>query len=244
MLGLIEWEEGITKPYLEPRKIMSGVFLALRLGKTSGGRFFRRRIAHLAKRMHDQGVRSAVFPADFPYETLFARQGILPVDPIPLRRALCASYVCRRLETLGIQKDRAVIAVAAQHMGREAEETVRTLALKYRYVLVSVSSGGEAFARDMLRRYGVALLLDPTEEQLDRADALILFSPRPDLRQENKVLCILYPEGNLGRDDMELKLGDAIMAQAAPGCSEEQLAAALHSMGVLSTEMIKCEITC
>ena len=36
-------------------------------------------------------VRSAVFPVDFPYTALFIRMGVLPVDTLPLRRALAAS---------------------------------------------------------------------------------------------------------------------------------------------------------
>lgn len=244
MLGLIEFEESGAKLCLASRQIMGAVFLSLKLGKSSGGLFVRRSVARWARRMYEQGVRSAVFPLDFPYTALFIRQGIRPVDPLPLHRAMCAACVHRRLAELGIGADRAVVAIAARHMSREVEETVRAIAMNYRYVLLSVESGGEAFARDMLRKYGAALLLSPTKEQMERADALILFDPRADLRMENRVLCALYHGGESGRGYMELRLADHLAEQAGESCSQEQLAAALHSVGVLAPEMVKCEITC
>ena len=244
MLGWIEYDERCAKPSLTQRQIMGGTFLALRLGKPSGGVFARHHAARWARRMVEQGVRSAVFSADFPYTSLFIRQGIRFVDPLPLRRALCASCVHRRLEELGICAARAVVAIAAQYMSREVEETIRAIAVNYRYILLSVGSGGEAFARDMLRRYGTALLLSPTREQLERADALILFAPRPDLRQENRVLCVLHHGGKSGRGYMDLRLADRPGMQMDPDWPQEQLAAALYGMGVLKPEMVTCEIIC
>lgn len=244
MLGWIEYDERGAKSSLTQRQIMGGTFLALQLGKSSGGVFARYRAALWARRMVAQGVRSAVFPVAFPYASLFIQQGIRIVDSLPLRRALCASCVHRRLEELGISAAQAVVAIAAQYMSREVEETICAIAVNYRYILLSVEAGGQVFARDMLRRYGTALLLSPTREQLERADALILFAPRPDLQRDNRVLCALYHGGREERGHMDLRLEDGPGMQADPDWPQEQLAAALYGMGVLKPEMVKCEIIC
>ena len=244
MLGLIRYEESRAKPSLMPRQILGGTFLTLEMGRYRRGGFADRNAACWARRMREQGIRSAVFSADFPHTSLFIRQGILPVDPIGLQRTLCASCVCRRLEELGINAGRAVVAVAARHMSREVEDTVHTFAMKYRYILLSVESGGEAFAREMMRKYGAALLLNPTDDQLNRSDALILFDPMPGLAMGNPVICAVYHGAVTKRGSMRLWLTDPYAEKVGTQYSQEQFAAALHSMGVLMPEMVKCEITC
>lgn len=118
-----------------------------------------------------------MFPVDFPYTALFLGQGICPVDTLPLRRALAAPLTRRKLESMGLGPTQAVVAVSAQRLIREAEDAVRSLALSFRYVLLSAGAGGEVLARELRREYGISLLLDPARDQLDRADALLLYAP-------------------------------------------------------------------
>ncbi len=244
MLGMIEFDESCDRPRILQRKILGGTFLTLNLGKAAHGPFPRRAAARWAARMREEGVRSAVFPVDFPYTAQFIHRGILPVDPLPLQRKLCAACVRERLEAIGVTPAQGVVAVVGEHMSREMEETARALALSYRYVLLSAATGGESFARELRRKYGAALLLRPSRDQLERADALVLFAPRPELSGENRVLCALYHGGEFGRGRMSITLGGKLMAQVAPNCAADQLAAALYSMGMLPQEMVKCEITC
>lgn len=170
-------------------------FLTLSMGQPPRphGPLARRRALLAARQMRERGVRSAVFPVDFPYTALFLGQGICPVDTLPLRRALAAPLTRRKLESMGLGPTQAVVAVSAQRLIREAEDAVRSLALSFRYVLLSAGAGGEVLARELRREYGISLLLDPARDQLDRADALLLYAPRPDLAGDNAVLWGLYP---------------------------------------------------
>lgn len=244
MIGLIEYYENSTaKAKLAQERRCGGTFLVLDMGRGARGAFASRRAASAAKQMHAQGVRRAVFPVDFPHTAIFLRHGITPVDPLPLRRALGALYVRRRLDGLGLSATQAVVAVAGNSVTGELAQTVRELALAYRYVLLSVSSGGEEFARDMRRQYGVSLLLSPSNDQLDRADALVLFTPRKELTRENAVLCTLYPGGE-ERGLVPLRLNETLTSQIAPNCPTDQLAAALHSAGVLPAQQLLGEFNC
>ncbi len=244
MLGYIVYHAHSTgKAYLRQERRFGGTFLVLDMGQGAQGFFAPRRAAQAAKRMLEQGVRRAVFPIDFPHTAVFLRHGITPVDPLPLRTALCPLYVRRKLDTLGLSGTQAVIAVAGDSMNTEMAQVVHELALNYRYVLLSVRSGSEEFARRMRRQYGVSILLAPSVDQLACADALVLFSPRNDLSGTNRVLCTLHPGGD-PRGCIPLRLSEDLLSSVEPNCPQDQLAAALHSMGVLPAERLLGEIAC
>lgn len=242
MLGYIEYDENNKIVHLAQRRMLGGTFLALTFGRENRGVAARFHAVRAAKRMHDQGVRRAVFPVDFPYTSLFIRQGVLPMETLPLRRVICAAFVKRRMEELGIAPTQGVIALSGEYLSREMRAVTKSLALSFRYVLLAAGEGGEELARELRREYGISLLLKPTRDQLERADALVLFSPRGDLTGENKVLCALYPGGEYTRGRLPLSLGKEMVRTLPPNCDLEQLAAALHAMGVLDTEMISGEI--
>ena len=243
MLGYIIYGEGPRRPELGERQLSGGNFVTLRLGlhPRPNGPLALYRAHQGARLLREAGVRTAVFPVDFPYTALFIRLGILPADTLPLRRALAAPLTRRRLESLGCQPTQAVVAVSGERAIREVTETAKNLALSYRYVLLSVR-GGEEFARNLRREYGISLLLDPSADQMDRADALILFAPRGDLSQDNKILYTLYPGGEAGRGRLPLCRPTALEDQTESSCDREQLAAALYSQGALPLETLLAEI--
>ncbi len=243
MLGYIEFGGNGAKERLSRQLRWGAPFLVLDMGKGAHGMLAQRRAARAAEKMREQGVRRAVFPVDFPHTAVFLRRGIVPVDPMPLRRALSARFVKKKLELMGIANTQAVVAVSGEHMCGEIAQTVRELALSYRYVLLSVRSGDEELACSLRRQYGVSLILAPSADQLERADALVLFAPRSELRRENRVICTLYPGGD-ERSRVPLELGDVLAEGVADNCSREQLAAALYSMGVAPAERFLGEITC
>lgn len=246
MLGYISYGDGLKKPVLGERTLAGGNFTELRLGRPArpNGPLALHRAKLAAEKLREAGVRTAVFPVDFPYTGLFVRQGIRPVDPLPLRRSLAAPLVRRQLETLGISSTEAVVAVSGERAAQETAEAAKALALRYRYVLLSVRIGGDDLAKALRREYGVSLLPRPTPEQLDRADALVLFAPRSDLKLENPILYTLYPGGEVGRGHLPLCLPPALADTVDPNCDREQLSAALFSQGVLSKEDILVEISC
>lgn len=244
MLGYIMYGEGPKRPELGERQLSGGNFVTLQMSLSSrpNGPLAMYRARQGAKMLREAGVRTAVFPVDFPYTALFIRQGILPVDTLPLRRALAAPLTRRRLETLGCQPTEAVVAISGERATREVLESAKALALSYRYVLLS-ARGGEEFAKTLRREYGISLLLDPSPDQIDRADALLLFAPRGDLAQENQILYALYPGGEAGRGRLPLCLPKALESQTESNCDREQLAAALYSQGALPLETLLAEIT-
>ena len=77
------------------------------------GRLARRRALLGARQMRGRGVRSAVFPVDFPYTALFLGQGICPVDTPPLRLALAAPLTRRKLDPMGLGPTQAALAATA-----------------------------------------------------------------------------------------------------------------------------------
>lgn len=246
MLGYIIYGDGPKRPEIGERQLLGAGFVALRMGESAhpNGPLALRRAAAGARQLREMGVRAAVFPVDFPYTALFLRQGIAPVDTLPLRRALAAPLTRRRLEGMGLSPAQAVVAISGERTSRELAETAKALAISFRYVLLSVRSGGEEFARGLRREYGISLLLKPSADQLDRADALLLFAPRGDLAGENAVLYALYPGGEAGRGRLPLSLPAALAEQVEPNCSGEQLAAALYGAGALRLETILAEIPC
>ena len=243
MLGYIEYAENGEKAYLAKESRCGAPFLVMDMGKGARGMLASRRAVRSAEKMRAMGVRRAVFPIDFPHTAAFLRAGITPVDPMPLRRALSARFVQRKLELLGIENAQAVVAVCGEHMSEEIAQTVRELAHSYRYVMLSVRSGGEEFALLLRRQYGTALILAPSADQLERADALVLFSPRGELRRENPVLCTLYPGGD-ERGRVPIRLDSRLTEKVADNCSREQLAAALYGLGIVPAQRFLGEITC
>ena len=244
MIGYIIYGEGPRRPELGERQLSGGIFVTLRMGLQAhpNGPLALFRARQGARMLREAGVRTAVVPVDFPYTALFIRQGVLPVDTLPLRRVLAAPLTRRRLENGGFQPTQAVAAVSGDRAVREVTECAKALALSYRYVLLSVRGDGSAFAKNLRREYGISLLLDPSPDQLDRADALVLFSPRTDLALNNPILYTLYPGGEAGRGRLPLCLPPALAEQTETNCDREQLAAALYAMGALTAENLLAEI--
>ena len=243
MLGYFIYGEGPKRPALDELTVAGGNFIALRMGLENrpNGPLALYRARQGARMLREAGVRSAIFPVDFPYTALFIRQGILPVDTLPLRRAMAAPLTRRRLEAAGFQPTQAVVAVSGERAVREVTECAKALALSYRYVLLSVR-GGEIFARDLRREYGISLLLEPSPDQLDRADALVMFAPRQDLKLDNPILYTLYPGGEAGRGRLPLCLPAEAAVQTETNCDREQLTAALYAMGAIPLETLLAEI--
>lgn len=240
MLGYISYGDGPRRPAPERRQLLGASFAMLRMAEGPGGLLGRRRAAAAARSLRAVGVRRAVLPADFPWKSLFAQQGVAPMDVLPLRRALAVPLVQRQLAERGLGGTQAVVAVSGQHLSRELLEATRALAIHYRYVLLDVP-GGEEVARSLRREFGVSLLLSGPE-QLRRADALLLYSPREGLPGENDICYALYPSGELGWHGARYGLPAALAQQVEPRCCREQLLAALYAAGALPLEDILAEM--
>ena len=124
MLGYIIYGDGPKRPEIGERQLAGGNFvtLSMALQARPNGPLALYRARQGARLFREAGVRSAVFPVDFPYTALFIRMGVLPIDTLPLRRALAAPLTRRRLEQGGFQPTQAVVAISGDRALREVAE--------------------------------------------------------------------------------------------------------------------------
>lgn len=201
---------------------------ALQKGPRTPEAILRRRVLTVGKRLRKLGVTQAVLPAGFPYVQELARCGIRPVSTLSLRRALAADWVRWVLEEKGQSPAGARVAVCAAQLTGEVVRTVTELSLRHRYVLLDLPYGGEELCRQLRREYGVSLLLGPAREQLEGADALVLFDARTDLK--NPAALALYDES---QPLPPVSLPPAMEEALPPGADRGQMLAALREAGVL-----------
>lgn len=188
----------------------------------------RRRVRDAAKRLRKAGVSRVVLPEDLLWKDLLERQGLTPVSTLPLRRALAADWVRWSLRERGLPAAQARVAVAAESLTGEVARTVTELALRHRYVLLAVPYGGEELSHRLRREYGVSILLTPTQEQLEGADAVLLFAARADL--SGRQVLPLYDE----RAPLPpVALPPALEDTLPPGVVRPQLLTLLLEGGVL-----------
>ena len=223
MLGMITWTSPTggwahKRTFLKEQKVMRASFLTAQVtrGPRTSELIMRRRIRAAVKRMRKAGVTRLVLPEDFPSGAELEKGGVMPVSTLSLRRGLSTSG--------------ASIAVAGDQLSGEMARAVTELSLGSRYVLVDVPYGGEALAAQLRREYGVSLLLSPTQEQLEGADVLVLFAPRPDLRPEKGAVLRLYDET---APLPALLLPPALESQISSAYDRPQMLAALIEAGAL-----------
>ena len=152
--------------------------------------------------------------------------GLRPVSTLPLRRAIAADWVRWSLLERGIPTAGARVAVCAASLTGEVVRTVTELVLRHRYVLLDLPYGGEDLCRQLRREYGVSLLLGPSQEQLEGAEAAVLFDPRTDCRGSGRIL--LYDE----KEPLPpLGLPPALEEKLPDGVNRGQLLSVLREAG-------------
>ena len=235
MIALLEWVPPERGRRRKAVTVKEENVLHLRLYRASLQRgprtpeaILRRRVLAAGKRLRKLGVTRAVLPAGFPYGQELARCGLRPVSTLPLRRILAADWVRWVLEEKGQSPAGARVAVCAAQLTGEVVRTVTELSLRHRYVLLDLPYGGEELCRQLRREYGVSLLLGPAREQLEGADALVLFDARTDLK--NPAALALYDES---QPLPPVSLPPAMEEALPPGADRGQMLAALREAGVL-----------
>ncbi|MCI9121461.1 MAG: hypothetical protein HFG00_08055 [Oscillibacter sp.] len=238
MVGLLAWTEprrGRRSVQLQEQVILRMRFLTAEIASGSHPVIQRRRVLAAGKKLHRRGVSQVVLPEDFPYTEQLAPCGLRPVSTLSLRRALAADWVRSGLAEQGQPVAGARVAVAAAALTGEVVRTVTELCLRHRYVLLDLPYGGEELCRQLRREYGVSLLLGPSKEQLEGAEALVLFDRRQDLSLGNPVALRLFDE------EAELPpvpLSPSLEEALPPGVNRGQLLAALREAGAIRNEQI------
>lgn len=232
MLGLLLWKEKRREKReravtVREESILHVRFQCAEILRSAGTpeRLLCRRIAAAGKRLRRLGVTRLVLPEDFPYRKELERWGLEAVSTVSLRQALATDWAAWQLAERGITGAR--VAVSADRLTGEVVRTVTELVLRYRYVLLDLPYGGEELDRRLRREYGVSLLLGPGQEQLEDADALLLFAPRDCCAP---VALRLYDEGF---PMPPLALPPTLEAKLPAGVNRGQLLAVLWESGVI-----------
>lgn len=244
MMGMLLWKSPEAgkrekRMALTERSVLHMRFACVEVvrGPKTPSAVLRRRVASAAKKLHRAGVTRAVLPPDFPFSAELEKYGVRPVSTLPLRRALAAETVGWRLERLGLTAG-ARVAVVGEQLTGELVRTVTELCLRCRYVLLDLPYGGEDLCRQLRKEYGVSLLLNPAKEQVESAEALVLFDARADLTCRNPVVLPLYDES---APLPELTLPPVLEEALPEGADRRQLLAALQEAGVLKRGQISLE---
>lgn len=238
MVGYISYTKESKGLLLRKRRVAGLMLLEAQLGKEN--RLLERLYARRAAReMARRGIREAVFPVDYPHGDLFARRGILPVDLLPLHRAMAPLVVKSRMNRMGLSAGTTTAAVAAERMTAEVGKIVRELALSTRYVMLD-APGAEEFCYGLQREYGVSVILSPRRRQLEEADALLLLKPPEEgMRLKQPILLHLYDgERVLRRNGVDFALPRRLSEQVEENCCQNQLVRLLLGEGMLQNYQI------
>ena len=209
MVGILTWAEprkGQKGIRLEERHILRMRFLQAEVVKSPHAAVLRRRVLAAGKKLRKRGVTQMVLPEEFPFREQLAK---------------CVAG--------------ARVAVAAAALTGEAVRTVTELCLRHRYVLLDLPYGGEELCRQLRREYGVSLLLGPSKDQMEGAEALVLFDQRTDLSLKNPVALRLYDEEQALPP---LTLPPGLEEGLPEGADRGQLLAVLREAGALKREQI------
>lgn len=239
MIGFVAWTEEKAPRRAEELAVLRMRFLgvSLRRKQNTPTAVLRRRAASTAKKLQKLGITRAVFPENFPYEAVFTKHGVSPVEVMPLYRSLAGEWLRAEIAAKGLS-GAATAAVCGDRLTGELVRAVTELCLRYRYVLLDVPDGGEELARQLRREFGVSLILRPSAGQLAAAEAVLLFAPRPELR--SNVVLALYDGAELP-ENVTLTL-PALEDQLPSGCRRDQLFAALCGAGVLRAAQIEIKV--
>lgn len=236
MIGMLRWKdsrEGKRQRSVQTaeRSVLHVRFLCVEISRRprTPETVLRRRVAAAGRRMQKLGVTRAVLPEGFAYGQQLGKYGVTPVSTLALRRSLAADWVRWSLAEKGIPSGGARVAVTAAQLTGEVVRTVTELVLRHRYVLLDLPYGGEELAKQLRREYGVSLLLGPSREQLEGAEALVAFDREPEVR--GPVVIPLYETAVTALPP--LVLPEVLEERLPAGVDREQLLAALQEAGAL-----------
>lgn len=183
--------------------------------------FAARRTASLLAR---QRVRTAAFPADYPYTDIFLRRGIALPDVTQLNVACAAQIALLALRQRGIAAGNATVALVSEKMCRALHDTAHSLARTVRYLTLRAPDA-ETFALALRREYGIAAKV-LREDDAVHADLALSFDAVKD--------------GCLALSDERLEASYSAVVDGER-CTDASLLAALLSAGALQARDIRLE---
>lgn len=242
MTGYVEWSDVPCRGGVCYRnKEICGVYFYAAMifkGEKTPELLLHRRLKKAAKALRHRGVSYAVFPEGFSCTEIFAECGVLPVEMLPLCRALAPELAWSAARNCGISPAAARIAVCGDHLTSELAWTVTQLCMRSRYILLAAPDHEGTFCRRLRREYGVALVQTEDAVQIAEADICVLFSPREDLQTTHAVLRLYR---NAALPSIRLRVLEE-KERIPPACNQIQMIAALYAAGVIQREQISVEM--
>ena len=188
----------------------------------------RRRCRRALKKLAGQGIDRVILPEGFRMEPFLDRFGLQRVSTLPLRQRLAADWVACALAEQGACGTR--IAVSAEHLTGAAVRTITELALRYRYLLLELSYGGEELCLSLRREYGVSPQLNPGREILETAEVWVAFDP---MSGQTKPACRVLPVYDETVPLPRILLPPLLEEQLPAGICREQMLSVLQEAGRL-----------
>ena len=224
MQGLVSYREAGEKNGM--RALCGARFCAVFVSRGKG---MTARISALraAKYLKARRVHQAVFPKDYPHADIFARFGILPPSDRALRQVKAAEIIRCAMEKLGLQKNRARIALIAASPSAALESAAVALAREVRYLSLC-APGDERIARALYWDCGASVSVCP--RAAEGADLAVVFSGGaahwrcPVLMLEEMALAVRFEAEGL--------------SAAAGKWEENALLCALYAAGALDAASI------
>ena len=157
-------------------KVICGVrFFEVCVYQSGSALVQKRRMEKAAKLMEKAGIRTALFPRAFQDAERFARHKILPPEEGNLYQAMAAEVVRHLMACRRIAPERCCMALLGSRMSAALQRALLTLAPEVRYTYLTAGRGGGEVCEHLWREYGVSVLQDPPQAQLQRADVVLTF---------------------------------------------------------------------
>ena len=222
MLGWLCWKETREKAGAADLTGLSVLRVSVLRREGTPEWLLRRRVRAVGRKLARAGVRRVIWPESFPYGEILGEEGVFPVETLALWQGLAAKLAWRALEARGIPAGEERVAVCADHLTAAVRQTVETLLRRCRRVSLDAPDPEGAFARQLWRSLGAALLTGEAG-----ADVRLLFSRRPERPGDIP----LFP-GARG-PDVPLRLPKKWEERIPAGVRRDQLIAALLAAGRL-----------
>lgn len=145
----------------------------------------RKRIGYVVERMRSERTGKVVFSDDFPYRELILREGFDETDD-----RLLKEIVAGKIVKAFSGKDK-VAAFFGRRLTGEAERVFSEMCQNFKYVMAAVETDGGLY-HSMGKRFGISVIGQPTEKQLEKADVAVFFCP-PATKTVLPEKCVVIP---------------------------------------------------
>lgn len=214
----------------ETKSICGVRFFAVSVEQSRSRLVQARRLRRAARMMERAGVRTALFPADFAEDALFAKRQIRRAGAEYLRRMTAGAVARRAMAEHGLRPAECHAALLGDRMSGELRKALMEIALHVRYTMLAAGGGGGEICSVLRREYGVSVLRDPGQEQLGRANLVLTFGSAGPCGGEG---CLWLPFGEVTRAE-GYRSGAPRVRYGAPPEVEAALPSECDRNGLLS----------